>query len=122
MRTLGVVVALLLLSGACAPAADPPEQLTPERRQGLEKKAAALNEQGVHSYRAGDYVKAIEALHEALAMRRALYPRAQFPDGHPDLAANLNGLGSLHLFAGEYAKAEPPCREALEMTRALFPK
>ena len=42
MRTIGVVAVLLLLSAVCATAADPAEELTPERRQELERKAAQL--------------------------------------------------------------------------------
>jgi CHAT domain-containing protein len=53
---------------------------------------------------------------------RALFPKSNYPDGHPFLARSLNNLGSLHQAAGEYGKAEPFFREALEMHRALFPK
>jgi CHAT domain-containing protein len=122
MRTIGVVVALLLLSGVCTTAADPPEPLTPERRQELEKAAAGLNAEGRRYYQAGNYTKAIEVFRETLDMNRALYPKANYPDGHPYLAASINNLGLLHQAAGENGKAELLMREALAMRRALFPK
>jgi outer membrane murein-binding lipoprotein Lpp len=90
MRPIGVVVGLLLLSGCSSSAPDSAGDLTPARRQELEKKAAALNTEGDRSYRAGNYAKAIEVLREALDMRRALYPKAQYPDGHPDLAQSIS--------------------------------
>jgi CHAT domain-containing protein len=71
---------------------------------------------------AGEYGKAEPLVREALAMRRALYPRAPYPNGHPDLAGSLNNLALLYQDAGEYALAEPLYREALDMVRALFPK
>src|SRR5262245_50087613 len=99
MRTIGMVV-LLLLSCGCATAADPAEDLTPERRQELEKKAAGFAAEGDRYYRAGNYAKAIEVVREALDIRRALYPKAQYPDGHPQLAQSISWLGFLHQAAG----------------------
>jgi CHAT domain-containing protein len=55
-------------------------------------------------------------------MYRALYPKARYPDGHPNLAASISNLGGLHQAAGEYGKAETLLREALEMYRTLYPK
>src|SRR4051794_4319534 len=95
MRAIRVVVVLLLLSGVRA-AADPAEELTPERRQELEKKAAVLTEEGERTYRAADYAKAIEVIREALDIRRILYAKTRYPDGHPDLARSLNNLGLLY--------------------------
>jgi CHAT domain-containing protein/Flp pilus assembly protein TadD len=115
-------VALLLLSGPGATAADPPEQLTPERRQELEKKAVALNEEGWRHNETGNYAKAIEVFREALESTRALYPKGQYPDGHPDLATSINCLGFMHYSAGEYGKAEPLLRDGLDMRRALYPE
>jgi CHAT domain-containing protein len=55
-------------------------------------------------------------------MRRALYPKENYPHGHPDLALILNNLANLLQARGDYAGAEPLYREALEMNRALYPK
>jgi CHAT domain-containing protein/Flp pilus assembly protein TadD len=121
MRTVGVV-ALLLVSGVSATGADPAQDLTPGRRQELEKKAAALNAEGDRSYRTGNYAKAIEVVREALDMTRVLYPKEKYPDGHPALANTINNLGLTYLYAAAYGQAEPLFREALEINRALYPK
>lgn len=52
-------------------------------------------------------------------MMRALFPKAKYGHGHPQLATNLNNLGVLYQSAGEYGKAEFLFREALDMRRAL---
>src|SRR5262249_24523592 len=122
MRTIRLVMVLLLLSGLGVTAADPSEQLTPERRQEMATKVAALNADGLRYYRAGNYVKAIEVLREALELRGVRYPQAQSPAGPPALATSLNNLGNLHLSAGEYGQAGPLLREALDMDRALYPQ
>ena len=70
-------------------------ELTATQRQKLEKVAAALNAKGFQLYQGGNYDKATEYVREALTMRRALYPKNKFPQGHPDLAASLNNLGFL---------------------------
>jgi CHAT domain-containing protein len=55
-------------------------------------------------------------------MQQALYPKAKFPDGYPELATSLNNLGNLLQLRGEYAQAEPFYRDALAMRKALYPK
>src|SRR6516164_5028786 len=100
MLTMLAVVALALPLRAD----DKDNDLTPERRQELEKKAAALNAEGLRQYRAGSYVKAKEVLHEALDLYRALYPPKDYPKGHPGLATSINNLVALYQAAGEYGK------------------
>jgi hypothetical protein len=56
---------------------------------------------------------------DALAMRRRLYPAAQYPDGHPDLAQSLSNLAGVLDALGRPAAAEPFLRDALAMYRAL---
>src|SRR5262249_19308745 len=67
----------------------------------------------------GEHARAEPLFREALDMRRALFPRHKFPDGHPDLALSLNNLASLLQARGEYARTEPLFREALDMRTAL---
>jgi CHAT domain-containing protein len=122
MRATTVMLVVLLALPASARAADKPEELTPQRRQELEKKARVLRNEGVRMNAAGDYVKARDALKEALELYRALFPQEKYPEGHPDLAASLYSLGLLHYVTGEHGKAEPLCLEALAMYRALYPK
>jgi CHAT domain-containing protein len=122
MRVTSLMAAVLLALAVSAPAADEPDELTPERRQELEKKAEDLTKEGERQHAAGDYAKAKESFREALDMTRALYPKDKFPQGHADLAQSINNLAVLHLAAGEFGKAEPLLKEALDMRRALFPK
>jgi CHAT domain-containing protein len=122
MRSIGVLVVVLLGSSAGTRAEELADDLTSERRQELEKKAEALNNEGVRSYQAGDYPRAIELTCQALGIQRALYPKTKYPDGHPDLATTITTLGLLHKAAGEYGKAVPLLREGLEMRRLLYPK
>src|SRR5262245_62113090 len=118
MRALLTAGAALLALGAVALADD----LTPERRRELEKKADELSEAGGQHYQRGEYDKARESFREALELRRTLYPKKDYPRGHAHLAAGINNLATLHMAMGEYAEAEPLCREALDMDRALFPR
>jgi CHAT domain-containing protein len=55
-------------------------------------------------------------------MRRILYPKERFPDGHIDLAFSLTDLGLVLHDRGDLAGAEPLLREALAMCRTLFPR
>src|SRR5205085_1221348 len=82
--------------------------------QSLNNLAGALRAQG-------ELAKAEPLYREAVAMRRALYPKGKFPHGHKDLAATLNNLGSLLSAQGEQAQAERCYREALAMRQALYP-
>jgi CHAT domain-containing protein/tetratricopeptide (TPR) repeat protein len=118
MRRTSVIVAVFLALAAAAR----PDELTPERRQELEKKAEALTKEGVRQYEADDYAKAQESFRQALDIRRTLYPRDKFPQGHADLAAALGWLGGAYQAAGELGKAEPLFKEELDMARALYPK
>jgi CHAT domain-containing protein len=121
MRALVTMSAMVLLALPLM-ADDKDKDLTPERRQELEKKALALKEEGDRQYRAGNHVKAKELFRAVLDMRRALYPKKDYPNGHPDLAQSINGLGFLHKAAREFGKAEALFREALGMYRAQFPR
>ena len=55
-------------------------------------------------------------------MRRRLYPEAQYPQGHRDLALSLNNLGELLQDQGEYAGARDYYEQALAMRRRLYPE
>src|SRR6266576_3328812 len=119
MRAMGIIMALLLAPPAVA--ADQVDELTPERRQEMQKKAGELNAEGERQYERGEFVKAKESFRHVLEMTRALYSKERFPHGHADLATSIHNLAALHQAAGEYGKAEPLFREALEMYRALYP-
>ena len=76
MRKTGILVALLL--GWYVGTAEAAE-LTPERRQELEKKAAASNQEGIRYYESGNYLKAIENFRELLKIQRVLFPKSKYP-------------------------------------------
>jgi CHAT domain-containing protein len=67
----------------------------------------------------GEYARAEAFFREALAMVRSLYPRAQFPDGHPLLARILNRLGFLQQARGDYSQATEATAESLAMCQDL---
>src|SRR5262245_60962965 len=119
----GVTILYLVLLGVFGPgllAASPPEKLTPEQRKELAAKRQELNTAGIKAYRAGKSGEAIQAFEAVLEVTRRLYPKAEFPDGHANLATSLNNLGFLYQSQGKYAAAEPLSQEALEMLRRLF--
>jgi len=118
----GLVLGGVLAAGWCALAAEEPapKKLTPEERKELEAKWKELNSTGTKHYQVGHLVEATEWREKGLAAARQLYPPAEFPDGHPNLALSLNELGFMFQARAKYAEAEPPFREALEMRRRLY--
>ena len=58
----------------------------------------------------------------ALAMCESLYPKARYPQGHPDLAISLNNLGALLQAQGSYGEARGYFERALAMHQSLYPK
>jgi tetratricopeptide (TPR) repeat protein len=104
------VLGLVLLAAAGGPLGslageEPKQDLTPQQRQDLEQRSAALNEEAIELYRAGRYVKAAELSEQALAMDQKLYPADRYPQGHPHLSRSLNNLGGLLRAQGEYGRA-----------------
>jgi CHAT domain-containing protein len=122
MRVTLTTLAMLLSLSLAAAAADQDDKLTPERRRELEKKALELNKEGEKQYERGNFTKAMELCRRALDMRRALYPKKEFPNGHADLAESIHNVAFLHQTAGKYRTAEPLFQEVLDMYRALFPR
>jgi CHAT domain-containing protein/Tfp pilus assembly protein PilF len=107
-----------LLGALGALAADP---LTPAEREQLQKKAAELNAQAFQLYLAGKTSEALAPARQALAIRQRLYPAADYPDGHDDLATSLNNLGAFLEAMGEHGKALPYLEQALDMRQRLYP-
>jgi CHAT domain-containing protein/Flp pilus assembly protein TadD len=98
------------------------QELSAAERKRLEREAAELDAKADAFYRQVQYDEALRLLRETLALRRKLYPEAQFPAGHPDLAQNMNNMGALLQARVDWAGAEPFLREALAMRRKLYPK
>jgi CHAT domain-containing protein/Tfp pilus assembly protein PilF len=84
--------------------------------------AQALYFEGVQLYESGKLKESASKLTAALEIRKKLYAKERYPQGHPELVLSLNDLGAVLLAQGAYAKAEPYFREALAMRQALFPK
>jgi tetratricopeptide (TPR) repeat protein len=101
---------------------DSPKELTKEERNQLIQRAEKLDGQAVQLYQQGKFAEATKLMKQALAMRQRLYPKAQYPQGHPDLADSLNNLGVLLREQGEYAAARDYHRQALAMYQRLYPK
>src|SRR2546426_761060 len=94
---------------------DPAPVLTPEERARLEKESVELSRQGGLLQEQGEYGKAMTCYQQALEMCQQLYPKEQYPQGHPELAISLNNLGELLKAQGEYGKALSYHQQALEM-------
>ena len=140
----GILLAGLLLTGYAAPtlqaqepgAGERNQDLTPGQRKELEEQARALHKEAVALYEQQKYPEAIRQGERALALRRKLYPKDQYPQGHDDLgrslhnlgnfhealARSLNNLGNFHAAQKEYSKAEPYYRAAVAMQQALYPR
>ena len=91
---------------------DPPKKLTPAERKELDAKCDKLLDAAREAYVAGKYPEATRLMTEALTVTRQLYPKADFPDGHTDLASAMNNLAILHERQGNLAAAEPLCKDA----------
>jgi CHAT domain-containing protein/Tfp pilus assembly protein PilF len=101
---------------------EPAKRLTPEKRDELEQQADDLADQAIQLYRQARHAEATRLAERVLEMRRALYPKSDFPRGHQDLALSLNNLGYLLRAQGEYETALPYLEQALAMYQALYPK
>src|SRR4051812_23541948 len=108
-RLMTLVLYVLTCAPVCAPASadDPPKKLTPEERKGLEAKWHDLVTAETKASAAGKRSEATRASEDALEVARLLYPKSEFPDGHPDLARSLNNLGVLYQIQGKLTAAEP---------------
>jgi tetratricopeptide (TPR) repeat protein len=119
----GVVLVLVAAYLGRATADEPPKEPSPEERVRLTKQAQELEDRAQALYgQAARLPEATKLLQEALEVRRKLYPRERYPQGHPDLARSLNNLGFLLHARGEYDQALDYYRQALHMCQQLYPK
>ena len=122
-RLLGVLLLLSALTGSLLLAQEPKKEpeLTQEERAKLMAEARRLNESGGRLYQAGKFQEAEQTWRQELALYQRLYPRTQFPEGHPTLAQNLNNLGILLQQQGQLGQAKHFHRQALEAYQRLYP-
>jgi CHAT domain-containing protein/tetratricopeptide (TPR) repeat protein len=119
---LAWLLLVLLVPAQSGVGDEPAKRLTPEQRAELEEKADDLADQAIQFYRQARYKEASQLAERVLELRRALYPKSDFPRGHQDLALSLNNLGYLLRAQGEYERALPYLQQALAMYQALYPK
>lgn len=120
-RLLQGLVLVVLAAGLWPAAADdPPAKLTPDERKELLARLTELSKAANEQSDAGKIPDAEKLNREALIHARRLYPRDDFPDGHPNLAGVLNNLAGNLLPQARLAEAESLFREALEMKRRWF--
>jgi tetratricopeptide (TPR) repeat protein len=122
---LAAAVLALLLAGLILPAtraADPPERLTAEQRQELERQSGELNNSAFQLYQCGAIIPALEKIKLLLHIQERLYPKSDYPAGHAALAASLNATGFLLNAQGAYGEARGYFERALAMYQSLYPK
>src|SRR5205814_1783304 len=98
-----------------------PTKLGPEERKKLLAEWNELVEAGIGQRRKDQAAAALESFTKALEIAGRLYPKEEFPQGHPDLAICMNFLGLAYQEQGNYARAEDLFRKALAMRQQLFP-
>src|SRR5262249_52753635 len=94
----------------------------PEERAALVNKAWQLTAEAIKLSQQNKLPEALQKFQQALAVREQLYPKAQYPDGHPDLATSLSNLGGVLNRLGQPVKALPYFERTLAMCEQLYPK
>ncbi len=112
-------VAVAMLAGTVWAAA-PPTPVDAVRSRKIEE-AQRLGSRGEALYAAGKWSEAGKVFTYVLRMREQLYPKAHYPQGHPELADSINSLAVIHWSQGEFTLAAPFYRRGLEMCEALYP-
>ncbi len=105
-----------------AHAADPPQQRTREQRGEMETRAKELFDGGYQRYQRGQIAAALDRVRQVIQIQELLYPKGEYPDGHPDLAESLNAMGFLLKAQGASSEALGYYERALKMRQALYRK
>jgi CHAT domain-containing protein len=100
---------------------DKPPEWTPDEKE-LADKATKLHDEGKQLYGMGRRKEAADKIAEALEIRRKLYAKERFKDGHPELAESLSDMGAMLLSLGEPGKAVTFMEQGLVMRQQLYPK
>jgi CHAT domain-containing protein len=123
-------VAALLLSGLLGPvlaplpavAADPPGTANKEARKQLQRRVIALSGRVEQLYDKGQFAEAVKCGQEELELLHRIYPKAEFPHGHRNLALALGTQSSLLESQGDLVQALSYGQKALAMFQSLYPK
>lgn len=100
---------------------EPAPRLSAQERVQLLAEAKRFHTQAENCSRRADFKTAIAHQRRCLALVEKLYPKQEYPGGHPDLAFNLNHLGVLLESAGDYAEARRLLERALLLREQLYP-
>src|SRR5207248_1247242 len=122
LTTVVLRLGFLVILAPTGLASDPPERLTAEQRNELERQARELHNAGFPLYQRGQFGPALEKAGQALRIRERLYPKPEFPQGHSELAESLNAMGLLLQAQGLYGEARVHFQRALAMRQALYPQ
>ena len=115
----------LLVPGPILPAGradDPPERLTPEQRQELQRQAVEHFKAGQQAYQRGDLTTAVEETRQSLRLFERLYPKTDYPKGHPDLATSLHNLGLVLQSQGDLRRGAGVLRAGAGDVRGPLPQ
>ncbi|MFO0875857.1 MAG: CHAT domain-containing tetratricopeptide repeat protein [Gemmataceae bacterium] len=115
-----LVVPLLVLTSAMAPAAAPPPAVTSDRQQRIDQARIPL-QKAMQASQKNQPQEAASLFQATLEARLALYPPRWYPYGHPELADIHHQLTQVYFQAGQVALAEQHARRTLEIHTGLYP-
>jgi tetratricopeptide (TPR) repeat protein len=99
---------------------EPTKKLTEEERKELDSKWTEVFQRGKKDYLTGNNTRAENALTEALEIARRLYPKAEYPEGHPAIIVSLNYLALVLDDQQRFAQAESHYRASLNMLKDFY--
>lgn len=118
---LATLASVVLVTAVASPLPDdPPKKLSNEERQKLDAEWLATSNEAIKLHHTGKPVEAEKMMARALELARQLWPKNEFPDGHPDLATTLGNRAYLLQALGKNSQAEPFSRECLAIQRKLI--
>src|SRR5580700_3472373 len=81
-----------VLLGIPASAEDPPKKLTQDQREAVYSAWEDVMKQGLKAHGAGKPDVAVACFKKAVLLAREVYPKSDYPYGHPNLALTLDNL------------------------------
>jgi tetratricopeptide (TPR) repeat protein/CHAT domain-containing protein len=117
MRQNLLLAGLLVLTGRVPLSAEP----TQEERGRLVAEFQTVFGEFVRFYGQGKLEEALSRAERAVALSRQLFPKDQYPDGHPAIAGSLNNVGNVLEMLGRLEPALEHMQQALDMHRKAFP-
>jgi CHAT domain-containing protein/tetratricopeptide (TPR) repeat protein len=121
-RLISLVICMSTSTLLCVEvkADDPPKKLTEEERKELNTKTEELFRLASKNYVAGNYGAAEMEFKSVLEIARQLYPKAEYPDGHPTLLRILSLLAGTLDVQQKSTEAESYHRAALKIAKEYY--